>query len=171
MVYYIKANLLSQKYELNPTEEVREDILKTIRQAMTQFQSEADDMRKDYTRMLMLKMAYCYLGLNLFGKNVKDAVISEDDRKSAKPCLDFIETQDIWKRMESRRKMLYYIAKAEYYRQGQLFDQSKIYAKEAETFDLICDIESSINNFTTNGKTAEEIIEQLLLTKLESEHE
>jgi hypothetical protein len=180
MVFYINANLLSQKFELNPSAEMKKELLETIEHAMAHFEKEIDDVRSDYSRMLMLKKAYCYLGLNLFGKKIQEISVSEDDRKSAKNCLDFIEKPDIWKRMESRRKMLYHIAKAEYYRQGQLFESSLMHGKIAFMFaqenswtaelpniiDLINDVESASPKAAGDEDTGDEIIEQLLSTRI-----
>ncbi|XP_053389835.1 uncharacterized protein LOC128552793 [Mercenaria mercenaria] len=176
MVYYIEINLLSQKYEQNPTEEMKKEVIKTTERAIAQFSNEADDIRKDYERMLMLKMAYCYLGLSLFGKRINDVKVSDGDRQSAKKCNDFIEIPDIWERMESRRKMLYHIAKAEYYRQEMVHDLSLLNAKEAERFaqenkwtaelpnilDLIEVLEANSQNDVNDEQLADDIVQRLL---------
>lgn len=134
MVYYIETNLLCQLYERTPTEDLKEKVLSTTKTSIAQFQNEPDDIRKDYERMLLLKMAFCHLGLNLFGKRIENAILVSGDKKLAKGCLDFIERPDIWERMESRRKMLYYIANAEFYRQEKNMDLCLLNAREAERY-------------------------------------
>ena len=143
LMYYLEANLYSKVYELTPSKEMKENVLNSIEHAMAQFDNEEEDIRQDYKRMLMLRKAYCYLGLNLFGKKITGASVEKSDRISAKKCLDFVEITDIWTKMESRRKMLYYIAKAEYYREEQIPEMALMFAKMAE------------ENALKNGWTAE----------------
>ena len=132
MVYYIEVNLLTQKYEKSPSPNLKENILKTVELAIGQFSNENDDIRTDYQRMLMLKMVFCYLGIGLFGKRIENVEATETDKEKAKQCLDFIEKPDIWSGMEKRRKMLFFIAKSEYYRQQDTTELAVIHAKEAE---------------------------------------
>ncbi|XP_063433821.1 uncharacterized protein LOC134715522 isoform X3 [Mytilus trossulus] len=45
MVFYIKVNLLSQKYEQNPSSEIKNSILKTAELAISQFSGEDENVR------------------------------------------------------------------------------------------------------------------------------
>lgn len=132
MVYYIEVNLLSQKYESHPNDILKRNILRISEQGIAQFNREDDDIRKDYQRMLLLKMVYCYLGVGLFCKKIENANTTNEDREEAKKVIDFIETRDVWQGMEKRRKMLFYVAKSEYYKQQGVMDQALVYAKQAE---------------------------------------
>jgi len=80
----------------------------------------------------MLKMAYCYLGMGLFGNRVVESNVGVGDMDAAKKVLDYIETGAVWEGMEKRRKMLFYHAKAEYYRQMNNVDIARVHAREAE---------------------------------------
>lgn len=132
MVYYIEVNLLSQKYEKEPSESLKATILKTTEKGIAQFNEENDEVRKDYQRMLMLKMVFCHLGVGLFGKHIEEAKITTNDIESAKKVLDFIETADMWNGMEKRRQMLFYVAKAEYYKHQGNVDLAIMHATDAE---------------------------------------
>lgn len=176
MVYYIEINLLSQKYEINPSKGMKQEVLKSIERAIAQFCTEPENIRKDYERMLMLKMAFCHLGLSLFGKKIEDVLVTDEDRKSAKKCFDFIEKPDVWERMERRRKMLYFLAVSEYYRQESVFELSLLNAKEAERIakenkwtaelpnilDLIDDVEEKFDPDLVQEDSSNDILQSLL---------
>ncbi|WAQ97800.1 hypothetical protein MAR_022173 [Mya arenaria] len=132
MVYYIESNLLLQKYEKQPTDQLKNTVLETIEKGISQFNEECDEIRRDYQRQLMLKMAYCYLGLGLFGKRIVEGQTSASDKDAARKVMEFIESGEVWEGMEKRRKMLFYHAKAEYYRQLNNVDIARVHAKEAE---------------------------------------
>lgn len=131
MVFYIEVNLLSQKYEQNPSDNIKKSILKTAELAISQFSGEDENVQKDYQRMLMLKMVFCRLGIGLFGKRINSVKVDDSDREAAKNYMDFIEKPDIWEGMEKRRKMLFQIAKSEFYRQHNQIDLARMHAREA----------------------------------------
>lgn len=131
MVFYIEVNLLSQKYEQNPSSEIKKSILKTAELAISQFSGEDENVQKDYQRMLMLKMVFCRLGIGLFGKRINSVKVDDSDREASKNFMDFIEKPNIWEGMEKRRKMLFQIAKSELYRQHNQIDLARMHAREA----------------------------------------
>ena len=149
MVYYIEVNLLSQKYEREPVSELKQQILKTAEEAMSHFEHEDEEIRIDYQRMLMLKIAFCHLGIGLFCKLLDNVSISTEDRNYAKSCLDFIEKPEIWKGMEKRRKMLFLVAKSELYRQDKQTDLSRCHAVEAQKIADECDWKVELANIET----------------------
>ncbi|KAH3841449.1 hypothetical protein DPMN_114912 [Dreissena polymorpha] len=130
MVYYIETNLLFEKYETNPSNEMKSKLLNTIQIAISQFAEESEDVQRDFKRQLMIKMAYCYLGLGLFGKRIDNVAVEGCDITKAKNVIDFIETE-IWHGIEKRRQMLFFHVKAEYYRQIDNVAQSRMYARKA----------------------------------------
>ena len=146
MVYYIEVNLLFQKYEQNPDPRLKERILRTAEEAISHFTHEVDDIRRDYQRMLMLKMAFCYLGIGLFCRSIENVSNSQDDRMAAKSCLDFIERPENWTGMEKRRKMLFMVAKAEIYRQEKQNDLARCHAVEARKLALEGDWKTELSN-------------------------
>ncbi|KAH3833745.1 uncharacterized protein LOC127879248 [Dreissena polymorpha] len=131
MVYYIETNLLFEKYETNPSSEMKTKILNTIEIGMSHFAEESEDVKRDLKRQLMIKMAYCYLGLGIFGNRIENVAIENSDVVHAKNVIDCIETSEMWDGMEKRRKMLFYHVKAEYYRQIGNMDLSRMYARQA----------------------------------------
>ena len=131
MVYYIEINLLFQIYECQPTDSLKQRILKTAELAISQFVDEPESIRNDYKRMLLLKMVFCRLGIGLFGNRIKGTVVTARDLHAAKNYLDFIELPEIWEGMEARRKMLFNLAKAEYFKHQGQTDMAIMYAKEA----------------------------------------
>lgn len=154
MVYYIEVNLLSQKYEQEPTESLKSTILKTTEKGIAQFSEEDDEIRKDYQRMLMLKMVYTYLGVGLFGKRITATTITIEDRDSAKKIIDKIETSEMWDGMEKRRKMLFYVAKAEYYKQQSNTDLALVHASEAEKL-------AKENSWNAELKNISQLVEEI----------
>ncbi|XP_053389834.1 uncharacterized protein LOC128552792 [Mercenaria mercenaria] len=154
MVYYIEVNLLSQKYEKDPTTHLKANILKTSEQGIAQFTDENDEIRKDYQRMLLLKRVFCYLGVGLFCKKIEKAETTQIDIEEAKKVIDFIETSDIWQGMEKRRKMLFYVAKSEYYKQQGNSDLAVVHAKEAQKL-------GEENNWTAELPNISEMVMEL----------
>lgn len=132
MVYYIEGNLLTQKYEKEPNEQLKEKVLKTAEIAISQFDKETDQIRLDYQRMIMLKMVFCYLGLGLFCKSISNVKVSTTDLNAAKKLLNFVEKPEVWEGMEVRRKMLYHVAKAEFSRKESNMEVARCHAKEAQ---------------------------------------
>ena len=132
MVYYIEGNLLTQKYEKDPTDTLKDEVIKTAEYAISQFENEAQAIRLDYQRMLMLKMVFCYLGLGLFCKTIPNVIVSKIDLQKAKKLLDFVGRPDVWDGMEVRRKMLYHVAMAELSRRGQNKELARCHATEAQ---------------------------------------
>ncbi|XP_060596436.1 uncharacterized protein LOC132750459 [Ruditapes philippinarum] len=131
MVYYIEVNLLSQKYEADPSDHLKTNILKTSEQGIAQFIDENEEVKNDYQRMLLIKMIFCYLGVGLFCKKIEKSKTSKADIEEAKKIIDFVETSNIWRGMEKRRKMLFYVAKSEFYKQQGNLDLAMVHAKEA----------------------------------------
>ena len=132
MVYYIEGNILTQKYEKDPRDTSKDKVIKTAEIAISQFENEAPAIRTDCQRMLMLKMAFCYLGLGLFCKPIANVKVSETDLQMARNHLDFVEKPEVWEGMEVRRKMLYHVAKAELSRRGHNKELARCHAKEAQ---------------------------------------
>ena len=131
MVFYIEVNLLTQKYETSPTDDLKTRILKTAELAIAQFGDEREDVKIDYQRMLILKMVFCYLGISLLCKKLGNVTPSVEDLNSAEKCLTFVEKPEVWDGMENRRKMLFYLAKSVLYQRKGNTDIAKIHAKEA----------------------------------------
>ncbi|XP_067661192.1 uncharacterized protein [Haliotis asinina] len=111
MVLYIQINILLQMYEDNPLLNIKRDIINKIDEAINlHFAESLPLLREDYTRMLYLKLVFCYLGIGLFGNCIDGCVTSEDDLRSAEACLKNIDSQQ--EKFDNRRKMFYYMAKS-----------------------------------------------------------
>ncbi|XP_052821217.1 uncharacterized protein LOC128246804 [Mya arenaria] len=132
MVFYIETNLLFQKYAHSPTETLKGELLNTIDKGISQFNEENEGIRRDYLRMFLIKMVYCRLGLGLFGERLENVETTEEDIKTAKGAIDFIESGEIWDGMEKRRMMLFLVGKAEYHRRDGNIDLAMVHATEAE---------------------------------------
>ena len=132
MVYYIEGNLLTQMYEKYPQNDLKDKVIKTAEIAISQFENESPAIRLDYQRMLMLKMAFCYLGLGLFCKTIPAVEVSENDLQKATKLLDFVGKPEVWDGMEVRRKMLYHVAMAELSRRRQKKELARCHATEAQ---------------------------------------
>ncbi|KAH3833742.1 hypothetical protein DPMN_107058 [Dreissena polymorpha] len=59
MVYSIETNLLFEKYEKDPSNEMKTKLLNTIDIALSHFSQESEDVKRELKRQLMSKMAYC----------------------------------------------------------------------------------------------------------------
>lgn len=145
MVLYIEHNLLVQKYQLQPDSEIKGNLIKLAEDAIFHFGEEDESMRIDYKRMLLLKIAFIYLGIGLFGENM-DVSIDEEDLKSAKDCLDCVERPDLWNGMETRRKMFFHIAKSKYYEQQKVSDLAVLNAKKAKKLAKIGQFNKELMN-------------------------
>ncbi|XP_050416552.1 uncharacterized protein LOC126830241 [Patella vulgata] len=110
MVYYQEIDIMVRKYENETTENMKTDMLNRCRLALGQFEHEDSAVKEDFTRMLYLRMANIYLGLNVFGRVIEHVSVSEVDIAAAHHCLKNVKAT--WTGMELRRKMFYYIAKA-----------------------------------------------------------
>ena len=153
MGFYIEFNMLSQKYEKDgPTEILKSNLIKTAKTAIGHFNEEdKESIRKDFRRMLLLKIAYVHLGIGTFGNTINAATVSENDVRSAKSILDEIEEPELWRRMEMRRKMFYHIAKSRFYHIRKQYDLASAQAKTAKAL-------SEEGNFTRELPHIEELI-------------
>ncbi len=115
MVLYIFINIMLQMYEKTPTMDIKIKIIGKIDEAINvHFADGPSFLREDYTRMLHLKMAFCYLGIGLFGNIVEGCQVSGEDLKSARTCLNLIESGQA--KLDNRRRMFYFTAKSVLFR-------------------------------------------------------
>ncbi|KAK6168359.1 hypothetical protein SNE40_020910 [Patella caerulea] len=110
MVYYQEIDIMVRQYEKETTENIKNDMLNRCRLALGQFEHEDSAVKEDFTRMLYLRMANIYLGLNVFGRVIKNASVTEVDIAAAQQCLKNVKAT--WAGIDLRRQMFYYIAKA-----------------------------------------------------------
>ncbi|ESP00075.1 hypothetical protein LOTGIDRAFT_158307 [Lottia gigantea] len=110
MVYYQEIDILVRKYEIETNDVMKQDMLSRCRLALNQFDEETSAVKEDFTRMLFLRMANIYLGINVFGSVIAHVQISDGDLREAENCLKMVKST--WNGMDTRRKMFYYIAKA-----------------------------------------------------------
>ncbi|XP_046357230.2 uncharacterized protein LOC124135748 [Haliotis rufescens] len=111
LVIYMEINLLLKEYELEPTEDMKNQIIERIKEAIeVHFSQEEDDVKEDCSRMLYVKMACFYLGIGLMGNKIAGFRTTVRDRKAAECVLDRVEAT--WQNMDARRKMFFYLAKA-----------------------------------------------------------
>ena len=154
IVYCLEVDLLSQKYEKNPSEQLKANILQISEQGIDQFCNETEEVKKEYQRTFLLKRIFCYLGVGQFCKKIESAETTEKDIEEAKNVIDFIETSAIWKGMEKKRKMLFYVAKSEFYKQLGNQDLAIVHAKEAHKL-------GRENNWLVEIENVSEMIEEL----------
>ncbi|KAK3580884.1 hypothetical protein CHS0354_008169 [Potamilus streckersoni] len=131
MVFYIEINLLSQIYEKNPVPDLKKQILQRTELAISHFNTE-EEFGNDFHRMLLLKKVFCQLGIGLFGKRIAGVEVDSEDTICAESYLSYLEQPDIWNEMESRRKMLFFIAKCELCRRQGKIDIASMNAERAE---------------------------------------
>jgi hypothetical protein len=63
-----------------------------------------------WVRLFTLRIVYCLLGLSYRGDPIDGIIIHRFNIRKAKQLLTDIDKQ--WEKMESRRKIMYYVAKA-----------------------------------------------------------
>ncbi|XP_033743061.1 uncharacterized protein LOC117329292 [Pecten maximus] len=111
VVMYIEYNMLiSEKYEKNPSLEMKNRLLEIGRASINHFCREQETVGKDFRRMVLIKQALLLLGIGLFLNNVDSVVVTEDDRKKAETILKEIRKEENWQRMENRWHVAYYVA-------------------------------------------------------------
>ncbi|XP_071088086.1 uncharacterized protein [Haliotis cracherodii] len=137
MVVYIQINILLQIYEKNPLLNIKRDIINKIDEAINvHFAESLPLLREDYSRMLYLKLVFCYLGIGLFGNCIEGCVTSEDDLRSAEACLRYIDSQQ--HTFDNRRKMFYFMAKSVLCRKRDNQKDALDFANMAEQKAICC---------------------------------
>ncbi|XP_046563397.1 uncharacterized protein LOC124272273 [Haliotis rubra] len=111
MVLYIEVNLLMQLFEKTPTPDLKMKIIRRLDEAINvHFAEEVPEVREDYTRMLYLKMVFCYLGIRVDAGTITDYTPSVEDIQNAESCLTLIDRLPAL--LDKRRLMFYHVAKS-----------------------------------------------------------
>lgn len=111
VVLYIEYNMLiSQKYEANPSLEMKNRLLDIGKESIDHFCREQETIGKDFRRMVLIKQSLLLLGIGLFMNNLDGVVVTENDRKQAETILKEIRKDENWSRMENRWHVAYYVA-------------------------------------------------------------
>ncbi|XP_071087713.1 uncharacterized protein [Haliotis cracherodii] len=111
MVLYIEVNLLMQLFEKNPTPDLKMKIIKRLDEAINvHFAEEVPEVREDYTRMLYLKMVFCYLGIRVDAGTIANYTPSVGDVQNAESCLTLIDRLPAM--LDKRRRMFYHVARS-----------------------------------------------------------
>ncbi|XP_062575600.1 uncharacterized protein LOC134237531 [Saccostrea cucullata] len=110
IVLYIYFNMLSSKYEKEPTEQERKTLLKIASEAINHFGREDEKMAEDFKRMVLTKIALVHLGIGVFGNQIPKIIVTNENKVQASEILTEIQ-EKYWDKMEVRWKMFFFIAK------------------------------------------------------------
>ncbi|XP_067661189.1 uncharacterized protein [Haliotis asinina] len=130
MVLYIEVNLLMQLFEKNPTPELKMKIIRRLDEAINvHFAEEVPDVREDYTRMLYLKMVFCYLGIRVDAGTITGYTPSVEDIQNAESCLTLIDRLPVL--LDKRRLMFYHVAKSVLFKYRGVLDLAQDHVNAA----------------------------------------
>ena len=107
---YIYVFSLLSAYEKCPTQKLRDKIIHIAELGLQSVEDETDSIREFWVRLFTLRIVYCLLGLSYRGDPIYGIIIHRFNIRKAKQLLTDIDKQ--WEKMESRRKIMYYVAKA-----------------------------------------------------------
>lgn len=105
------VNVLLQNYSGQQDE--KDLILGLIEWGIGQFIDEGDNTRLRWRHIYLVKKAFCHLGIDIFLKDIPNAVITDCDMQSACTCLE--EMERTFQFSNARRKIHYFRAKSKIY--------------------------------------------------------
>lgn len=120
---YIYVFYLLGVYEHFPSKKNRDLIIHISEMGLQSVEYEEDPICRFWMRLFMLRMIYALLGLNFRGEPIPGIAVEESSIYRAKNLLS--EVDRFWSDIETRRKIMYFVAKA---RISQL-EQKKDYAE------------------------------------------
>ncbi|CAC5363548.1 unnamed protein product [Mytilus coruscus] len=106
---YIYVFLLLCIYEKNPTKIIRDKCLRISELGLQSVEDEEESIREFWLRILLLRMVYCLLGLSYRGDPIRGINVDNGSIRRAKILMT--EVDKLWARMETRRKIMYFVAK------------------------------------------------------------
>ncbi|OWF46409.1 uncharacterized protein LOC110455767 [Mizuhopecten yessoensis] len=109
MLYIQVFNYLC-KFENNPTDDLRDTIIKLAGMSLQALEDEDDVTRIFWKRMFLLRMVYCLLGISNRCDLIPRCVARQKYVYKARQLM--AEIDKIWDGIESRRRMFYYVARA-----------------------------------------------------------
>ncbi|KAK3090103.1 hypothetical protein FSP39_009218 [Pinctada imbricata] len=104
------VNVKMLMYSIDKSERMKQEILSFIEEAIRFFENEEENALLNWRRIYLIKKAYCYLGLDSFGRDILGVTISDYDLEMAGDCLNMFEK--IESSSDIRRKMHLFRARA-----------------------------------------------------------
>lgn len=109
LLYIYAFNLLC-RYEKYPTKNLRDKVIHIAELGLQSVDEEDESIREFWMRLFIIRIIYCLLGLSFRGDPISGITIDKHCISRAKLMLSEIDR--LWERIESRRKIMYYVAKA-----------------------------------------------------------
>ncbi|XP_071164866.1 uncharacterized protein [Mytilus edulis] len=109
LLYIYAFNLLC-RYEKYPTKNLRDKVIHIAELGLQSVDEEDELIREFWMRLFIIRIVYCLLGLSFRGDPISGITIDKQSLRRAKLML--AELDRLWERIESRRKIMYYVAKA-----------------------------------------------------------
>lgn len=106
---YCEVYVKLWEFEENPCREIRESLVQTAEVGIECLRDEEEEIRVLWTRMFLLRMAFCQLGIGNRATIIPNCTTNECIEK-AHQILDILDTTR--KGMDTRRKMFYQMASA-----------------------------------------------------------
>lgn len=107
---YIYVFLLLCIYEKNRTKITRDKCLRISELGLQSVEDEEESIREFWLRIFLLRMVYCLLGLSYRGDPIRGINVDNSSIRRAKDLMTDVDK--LWTRMETRRKIMYFVAKA-----------------------------------------------------------
>ncbi|VDI59278.1 Hypothetical predicted protein [Mytilus galloprovincialis] len=109
LLYIYAFNLLC-RYEKYPIKNLRDKVIHIAELGLQSVDEEDESIREFWMRLFIIRIIYCLLGLSFRGDPISGITIDKHSISRAKLMLSEIDR--LWERIESRRKIMYYVAKA-----------------------------------------------------------
>jgi len=131
-VYYIEVYVRLWEFESHPTYELKKELIDMGHDGLRCLENEDEDIKVLWTRMFILRMVFCLLGIGNRANIINGYDPSNDDIEEAKCFLANFD--QYWDGIETRRQMFYSVARARLNELESDISLAYTYAKSALKF-------------------------------------
>ncbi|KAK3096124.1 hypothetical protein FSP39_023478 [Pinctada imbricata] len=108
---YIDVYFKLWQFEHSPSQQIQRELIFAGNKGLWALSEEDEDTRNLWTRMFLLRMIFCLLGIGNKANIINSYSVPTENILEAGKLLDAIKLEGI----ETRREMFYWVAKARYY--------------------------------------------------------
>ncbi|XP_069138155.1 uncharacterized protein [Argopecten irradians] len=109
-MFYIQVYFLLWEFEATGSPQLKHLLLETAEKGIASLQDEDNDIRVLWTRMFLLRMIFCLLGIGNRANILQGFLPSSQDIAQAQCLLQRLRWEGIWNGIETRREMFYWVA-------------------------------------------------------------
>ncbi|OWF46167.1 uncharacterized protein LOC110456086 [Mizuhopecten yessoensis] len=109
-MYYIQVYVLLWEFEATHSQKLKQSLIEIATKGMASLQEEDNEIRILWTRMFLLRMIFCLLGIGNRANILPGFSPSQEDVMQALNLLQKLRWEGIWKGIETRREMFFWVA-------------------------------------------------------------